>query len=203
MAALRFLGPVAPVAPVVRALPSSRECPHRKHEREVDHPRNPEVRIDFDPHRDRDRDDRSEHAERAVHAPRPGKDLGSVPADEVGLTLRTLTIIWVSCSAHGIVSCVLDSKFALRTAVRTLCKFSRRTASGPEGSSAQSILCCAAGPPGRGQKRGKAPVNFEVRGQTLEATVRSSSAGPVFRRGRRPLGSNFLLLTSYLSCLLT
>ena len=41
-------------------------------------------------------------------------------------------------------------KFAGCTAVRNLCNFSLRTASGPEGSSAKQILTCAAGPPGRG-----------------------------------------------------
>src|SRR5690606_37350647 len=56
------------------------------------------------------------------------------------------------CTARGDVTArrMLDSNFTPRTAVRTLCKFSRRTASGPEGSSAKSTLCCAAGPPGRG-----------------------------------------------------
>ena len=37
-----------------------------------------------------------------------------------------------------------------RTAARTLCNLSLRTASGPEGSSAKQILTCAAGSPGRG-----------------------------------------------------
>ncbi len=38
-----------------------------------------------------------------------------------------------------------------RTAARTLCNASLRTASGPEGSSAKQILPCAAGHPGRGR----------------------------------------------------
>jgi len=38
-----------------------------------------------------------------------------------------------------------------RTAARTLCNLSLRTASGPEGSSAKQILTCAAGSPGRGR----------------------------------------------------
>jgi hypothetical protein len=40
-----------------------------------------------------------------------------------------------------------------RTAARTLCNLSLRTASGPEGSSAKQILTCAAGSPGRGRVR--------------------------------------------------
>ena len=40
-----------------------------------------------------------------------------------------------------------------RTAIRTLCNCSLRTASGPEGSSAKQTLQCAAGPPGRGWAR--------------------------------------------------
>ena len=40
-----------------------------------------------------------------------------------------------------------------RTAARTLCNLSLRTASGPEGSSAKQILTCAAGSPGRGSVR--------------------------------------------------
>jgi len=40
-----------------------------------------------------------------------------------------------------------------RTAARTLCNFSLRTASGPEGSSAKQTLRCAAGAPGRGGLR--------------------------------------------------
>src|SRR4051812_45200282 len=39
------------------------------------------------------------------------------------------------------------------TAARSLCNFSLRTASGPEGSSAKQILTCAAGSPGRGGNR--------------------------------------------------
>ena len=38
-----------------------------------------------------------------------------------------------------------------RTAARSLCNLSLRTASGPEGSSAKQILTCAAGYPGRGR----------------------------------------------------
>jgi len=44
-----------------------------------------------------------------------------------------------------------------RTAARTLCNFSLRTASGPEGSSAKQTLRCAAGAPGRGGSRQKIP----------------------------------------------
>ena len=59
------------------------------------------------------------------------------------------------------------------TAVRTLCKFSRRTASGPEGSSAKSILCCAAGPPGRGRRRcDPSHVPHRSRPQMASAAVR-------------------------------
>src|SRR4026208_2483170 len=42
---------------------------------------------------------------------------------------------------------------ASRTAARSLCNLSLRTASGPEGSSAKQILTCAAGSPGRGRTR--------------------------------------------------
>ncbi len=42
-----------------------------------------------------------------------------------------------------------------RTAARTLCNLSLRTASGPEGSSAKQILTCAAGSPGRGGTRSR------------------------------------------------
>src|SRR5687767_1085163 len=42
---------------------------------------------------------------------------------------------------------------ASRTAARSLCNLSLRTASGPEGSSAKQILTCAAGSPGRGGTR--------------------------------------------------
>jgi len=41
-----------------------------------------------------------------------------------------------------------------RTAARSLCNLSLRTASGPEGSSAKQILTCAAGLPGRGRALG-------------------------------------------------
>src|SRR5712691_1573333 len=46
-----------------------------------------------------------------------------------------------------------DDCLAGRTAARTLCNFSLRTASGPEGSSAKQTLRCAAGAPGRGTAR--------------------------------------------------
>ena len=49
--------------------------------------------------------------------------------------------------------CSTAERFADCTAVRNLCNFSLRTASGPEGSSAKQILTCAAGPPGRGSVR--------------------------------------------------
>src|SRR5262249_55252819 len=62
---------------------------------------------------------------------------------------------------------------ARRTAVRNLCKFSRRTASGPEGSSAQSILCCAAGPPGRGWVRSSRNLSLvRAKGRGQGAKVR-------------------------------
>jgi hypothetical protein len=44
-----------------------------------------------------------------------------------------------------------------RTAARSLCNLSLRTASGPEGSSAKQILTCAAGSPGRGGARRSQP----------------------------------------------
>jgi hypothetical protein len=44
-----------------------------------------------------------------------------------------------------------------RTAVRTLCNASLRTASGPEGSSAKQILPCAAGRPDRGSVHTRFP----------------------------------------------
>jgi len=40
-----------------------------------------------------------------------------------------------------------------RTAARNLCNVSLRIASGPEGSSPQQLLACAAGPPGCGGVR--------------------------------------------------
>src|SRR6185503_7164236 len=51
---------------------------------------------------------------------------------------------------------------ARRTAARTLCKISLRTASGPEGSSAKQSLSCAAGHPGRGPAREIPPVAYQV-----------------------------------------
>ena len=66
------------------------------------------------------------------------------------MTTRVIRVIHVIHVIH-----VIDAKLteAFPVAVRTLCKFRRRTASGPEGSSAQLILHCAAGPPGRDLKR--------------------------------------------------
>src|SRR5438552_2108561 len=64
---------------------------------------------------------------------------------------RSTTVTQTGAAHQTALDC---DKIPRRTAVRTLCKFSRRTASGPEGSSAKSILCCAAGPPGRGRTRG-------------------------------------------------
>ena len=54
-----------------------------------------------------------------------------------------------------------------RTAARSLCNLSLRTASGPEGSSAKQILTCAAGSPGRGGARQllqnfRFPLSFQV-----------------------------------------
>src|ERR1017187_7840712 len=60
---------------------------------------------------------------------------------------------------------------ARRTAVRTLCKSSRRIASGPEGSSAQSILCCAAGPPDRGRARQSGQSSDWHRAQVIRKVV--------------------------------
>src|SRR4030095_92419 len=54
--------------------------------------------------------------------------------------------------ARQVLEC-LDGVFAGGTAARTLCNFSLRTASGPEGSSAKQTLRCAAGAPGRGGGR--------------------------------------------------
>ena len=46
-----------------------------------------------------------------------------------------------------------EDRHTSRTAARSLCNLSLRTASGPEGSSAKQILTCAAGSPGRGGTR--------------------------------------------------
>ena len=48
---------------------------------------------------------------------------------------------------------------ASRTAARSLCNLSLRTASGPEGSSAKQILTCAAGSPGRGETHGSNSIS--------------------------------------------
>src|SRR5712671_3722105 len=54
--------------------------------------------------------------------------------------------------------------FADCTAVRNLCNFRLRTASGPEGSSAKQILTCAAGTPDRGGIRNTSsqPMAYQV-----------------------------------------
>ena len=65
-----------------------------------------------------------------------------------------------------------------RTAVRNLCNFSLRTASGPEGSSAKQILTCAAGPPGRGGVRtARLDIDFStVNSDYPRCPIRSSRA---------------------------
>ena len=71
-------------------------------------------------------------------------------------------------------------RLARRTAARTLCKISLRTASGPEGSSAKQSLSCAAGHPGRGGARDLAVVS------QLQHSSHSPVAYQVIARKWRP-----------------
>ena len=60
---------------------------------------------------------------------------------------------WSSRRVHWVDTRLRMCGHAGRTAARSLCNLSLRTASGPEGSSAKQILTCAAGHPGRGGVR--------------------------------------------------
>ena len=73
---------------------------------------------------------------------------------------------------------------ASRTAARSLCNFSLRTASGPEGSSAKQILTCAAGSPGRGGTRGS--VGRSIINQQSTISNSSVSNYQVLARKWRP-----------------
>src|SRR5947208_10321764 len=74
-------------------------------------------------------------------------------------------------------------------AVRNLCNFRLRTASGPEGSSAKQILTCAAGTPDRGGARNpksdiRNPKSNELPGH------RAEMAAAEVRRRRRTAGGD-------------
>src|SRR5260221_2806911 len=73
---------------------------------------------------------------------------------------------------------------ASRTAARSLCNVSLRTASGPEGSSAKQILTCAAGSPGRGGTCGS--VGRSIINQQSTISNSSVSNYQVLARKWRP-----------------
>ena len=73
-----------------------------------------------------------------------------------------------------------------RTAARTLCNLSLRTASGPEGSSAKQILTCAAGSPGRGGVRTLQSAFRTLRLPCVLQGSRAQVAAAALRRRHRP-----------------
>ncbi len=141
-----------------RAIPGSTRCAARRSSAAIAPPCRdaPPPGGDQLPHRRR-----GSHARHCApglisgHRPTLARSLRSstIPVAQRGHSLRRSARSVVGMTLHTLrdAGAIAGPAGAGRTAARSLCNLSLRTASGPEGSSAKQILTCAAGSPGRGR----------------------------------------------------